>query len=338
MQKNCLVSIIIPIFNSQKYLKQCLDSITNQSYKNLEIICVDDGSTDKSCQIIKKYQEKDSRLILIKKSNGGVSSARNRGLDCATGECMLFVDADDWLNEDAVEILLKNMLQTSADIVQSGYTEYIDEKLFYIPLNERIIDKRVEDLKIEILKAKNMHNKDYGALRCVWGKLIKSKVIKKIRFNESLYLLEDGIFLIDILNNVKKVQFINHNAYYYRIMLQSASHRFDEKIIEQYKLIIDETMKLSKQNPVLLPYHYVVGYDCLCSYISKCCRYQKFTKPQKIQKIKKIIQEKEFLNIIKNLNVSLLSFKERIAFYLIKSKKVILLYYLCILKDKLKLN
>ena len=100
-----LISIIIPVYNAEKYLKKCLDSVINQTYKNLEIILVDDGSTDKSPEICDKYAEKDSRIIVLHKENGGVSSSRNAGLDIFKGEYLSFVDSDDYVEPDYIEYL-----------------------------------------------------------------------------------------------------------------------------------------------------------------------------------------------------------------------------------------
>lgn len=111
-----LISVIIPVYNSEKYLKRCIDSVINQSYKNLEIIIVNDGSTDNSLNICKEYKKLDNRIILIDKKNGGVSVARNAGIKVSKGELISFVDSDDWIARDFLKVLYDNMNEYNADI------------------------------------------------------------------------------------------------------------------------------------------------------------------------------------------------------------------------------
>ena len=111
------VSIIIPVYNVEKYLKKCLDSVINQTYKDIEIICVNDGSKDGSENILKEYATKDSRIKIIEKKNGGLSSARNAGLDVASGEYCYFVDSDDWIELNTIEKLTDIILSNDVDVV-----------------------------------------------------------------------------------------------------------------------------------------------------------------------------------------------------------------------------
>lgn len=135
------VSIIIPVYNVEKYLDKCLKSVVKQKYKNIEILCINDGSTDNSENIIKKYQQKDKRIICISKKNGGLSSARNTGIDNATGEYICFVDSDDWITEDYVFKLVKNLEENNADIsicnIKCVYSDGSEKKVsFKISQNE----------------------------------------------------------------------------------------------------------------------------------------------------------------------------------------------------------
>ena len=99
------ISVIIPVYNVEKYLRECLDSIVNQTFKDIEIICVDDGSTDKSLEILREYEQKDKRIIVISQPNKGVSTARNIGMQQATGKYMMFVDSDDYITQNACELI-----------------------------------------------------------------------------------------------------------------------------------------------------------------------------------------------------------------------------------------
>ena len=127
-----LISVIVPIYNVEKYLDRCVDSIINQTYKNLEIILVDDGSPDNCLAICDSWAEKDRRIKVIHKENGGVSSARNSALDIASGDYIGFVDSDDWIEPDMYEILIKNAKKYDADISRcAGLLDYCDRSEEY---------------------------------------------------------------------------------------------------------------------------------------------------------------------------------------------------------------
>ena len=118
-----LISVIVPVYNVERYLRQCIESITNQSYKNLQIILIDDGSKDNSGKICDEYAEKDKRVEVIHKENTGVSAARNTGLDNAKGEWITFVDADDWVEKNFCEILIKKATENESDCIACGYNK-----------------------------------------------------------------------------------------------------------------------------------------------------------------------------------------------------------------------
>lgn len=138
------VSVIVPIYDVEKYLSRCVDSIINQSYADLEIILVNDGSTDNCLEICKAYSERDPRIVVIDKNNGGLSSARNAGLDNATGEYIMFVDSDDWIRKDAVELLLEDLIESGALMaigLMKKCSEYADSEK--IDRKSEIIDKNL---------------------------------------------------------------------------------------------------------------------------------------------------------------------------------------------------
>jgi len=121
VKEEFLISVIIPIYNSEKYLKRCIDSIINQTYKNIEIICINDGSTDESYNILKQYEIKDNRIIILNKLNQGVSSARNDGIRISKGQYITFVDSDDWLELDAIENMVYLAKNKESDAIRKNY-------------------------------------------------------------------------------------------------------------------------------------------------------------------------------------------------------------------------
>lgn len=155
MLNNIKISLIVPCYNIRKYLPRCIESILAQTYKNLEIILISDGSTDGTDEVIREYAKKDSRIIPIFKQNSGVSDTRNRGLDIATGDYIGFVDGDDYIEPEMYETLLKNAIENNADISHCGYQMVFPSRVDYYYNTEkrlfRIIRKGLEILLLEIM-------------------------------------------------------------------------------------------------------------------------------------------------------------------------------------------
>jgi glycosyltransferase involved in cell wall biosynthesis len=205
---NPLISIIVPVYNISKYLERCINSIIAQSYENLEIILVDDGSTDNSGEICDVYKAKDNRIKVIHKTNNGLSSARNTGLSVIKGEYVGFVDGDDFIDKYMYEILVKAISDNEADIVQTGYHHNYE--------NGNIADTREfkeatynnsDDMFKAFFEEENIH---VG----VWIKLYKSEIFKNVRFLD-IHASEDYAILPDILNECKKFVVIAGAFYNY---------------------------------------------------------------------------------------------------------------------------
>lgn len=201
------VSVIIPIYNVEKYLKTCLDSIVQQTYDNLEVILVNDGSTDNSLKICSHYKEKYN-WKLIDKKNGGLSSARNAGLDQMTGDYIFFLDSDDWIEKNIIEKMVFDLEKTNSDIAECGiYWVYEKEKVNDCEKNEIIMNK-FETLEGYLLQTKKVHS-------AVWNKLYKKYIFDDLRFDEGR-LHEDGFFMYQALYKIKKYILCNYSGYYYR--------------------------------------------------------------------------------------------------------------------------
>ena len=158
MKEQPLVSVIIPVYNVERYLAQCLDSVINQTYPNLEIICVNDGSRDGSPDILRRYADEDARIQVIDKANGGVSRARNDALDCARGEYIMFVDSDDWVEPDACENAVNAMREYDADIVMWSYVSETENRS-----SRKVIFPETTVFEKEEVRAK-LHRRFVGAM------------------------------------------------------------------------------------------------------------------------------------------------------------------------------
>lgn len=205
-----LITIIIPVYNVECFLVRCLDSVIGQSYKNLEILVIDDGSTDSSGIICDKYAERDNRIKVIHKKNGGLSSARNVGLDSAHGEYVSFIDSDDFISSEFVEHLLQTIKKSEADIAFCDYTFYYSVE----PTCERHQSGR--DVlyigKESIMKNFYNHNCGISVIAC--NKLYKRDLFENIRFPVGR-LYEDEATTYIVFYSSKRVVYLKESLYYY---------------------------------------------------------------------------------------------------------------------------
>lgn len=199
-----MISVIIPIYNAEKLLPRCLDSLITQEYQQWEAILVVDGSPDNSKDICEMYAANDSRFKVINKINGGVSSARNSGIEIAEGDWISFVDADDYILPD----YLSSMVDSQADLVLCGFTSRYG--MNYCPKAQHWNKIEIRDHLIQL-----MHS-EYS-IYVPWAKLVRKDIIKRhhIRFNTNLRLSEDTIFVYEYLSYCKSVEFVNTQAYFY---------------------------------------------------------------------------------------------------------------------------
>lgn len=205
---NKLISVIIPVFNVEKYLERCIKSIINQTYKNLEILLINDGSTDKSIEICNRYLEFDSRIILLNKENGGLSSARNLGIDKAKGEYISFVDSDDFIHELMYETLVSNLEKNDCDISIIESFDVIEDKDF-------IFELKNTNNSIVYSKEEAIANYLDGNFIPAWGKLYRKELFESIRFPIGI-LNEDEAIMIRVFDScTRNIVYQDIKLYFY---------------------------------------------------------------------------------------------------------------------------
>ncbi len=233
------ISIIIPIYNMQQFLGRCLDSVVSQTYASLEIILINDGSTDSSGDICDAYAQKDHRIKVIHKINGGVSSARNAGLDKATGDYISFVDPDDYIELNTYETLIP-YLNNNVDILRFNASRK-GEVLNWLPFKGEYSGERFEQ---EVVLPMIGSEKFGGMfiLGVLWIHLYKREIIKKnhIRFNEDLRRCEDRLFTITSMLHANKMFFIDNVLYHYQVNDESLSNRYDPIRWQQELIFLDD--------------------------------------------------------------------------------------------------
>lgn len=223
--KEYKVSIIIPVYNVERYIERCLESVFNQTFKNSEVIIVNDGSTDKSMDIVKHYKEK---CLIINQENSGLSSARNKGLEYATGDFILFIDSDDYIHPSMVKDMYDVIVSTQSDIVICGYQS--------VKENEEIIDNK-SDIKVECISSLEavklfFLNEITGH---AWNKMAKKQLYleNNISYPVGQYY-EDMPVTFDLLVNSEKISIIDKKYYYYVVRENSITQKINLKKIEDH--------------------------------------------------------------------------------------------------------
>ena len=244
-----LISIIVPIYKVEKYLCECIDSVLAQTYENFELILVDDGSPDNCGKICDEYAKKDSRIKVFHKENGGVSSARNVGLDNAKGEYITFIDSDDFVDKQYLERLYVDLKENGADVSIckiSCYNEgatYLKRDVFP---GKAVITENKKEFENFICRYFSLKKYIMGS---ACRSLYKKYILEKHRFDESLKICEDLLFLIGAFCQTKKISFIKSPLYYYRVNEESALHTYKKNYLENHIALYSALDKiLSKKN------------------------------------------------------------------------------------------
>ena len=223
--KKDLISIIVPIYNVEQYLKKCVDSLVNQTYKNIEILLIDDGSTDSSGKIADELANKDDRIKVFHKKNGGLSDARNYGIEKASGKYLSFIDSDDYVSYKMMEILHKNIIDNNCDVSICSYLEFLNEdEIFNDYNNEKIMLYNSEEA-IKCLFS------DCSFGNFAWNKLYKKELFDEIRYPKG-YKMEDIGTTYKIFYKSKKIVYSDFKLYYYFQRQNSILHKIDNKLMQ----------------------------------------------------------------------------------------------------------
>lgn len=238
------VSIIVPIYNAEKYLEECIESVINQTHKNLQIILINDGSKDKSWELCKKLKDIDNRIVIATQSNAGVSVARNKGLDLADGKWIMFVDPDDVLDKAIVEDLLTKV-SPKIDIVACGCYgfdgNYRKKDSFF--KGDRIFKANKDDLYLQLMDATYGHGNDFvTAIGVPWGKIYRHSFIKKcnLRFDPKLRRMQDNLFNMYAFYYAREIFYLDKPLYFYRLdHITDFTKRHQKDMLKIFKPVVD---------------------------------------------------------------------------------------------------
>lgn len=251
-ESKSLISIIVPVYNVEKYLRECLDSIMSQTYQNFECLLINDGSPDHSADICREYVEKDSRFRYFEKENGGVSSARNLGIEHSKGEYITFIDSDDWVESDYLEVLHSKIKEYNTDFVISSYKKFdMDEDCFYLHIWDQDYYERIWTSQELLSQLPNLENYD-GSYTVSWGKLFKRSLFDEILFNEQRKFGEDFECSFKLYLSMTSCLYIHKALYNYRLHSESMLGQ----VVTERQLMDDIEIRVGR-----LPYLIVRGID-----------------------------------------------------------------------------
>lgn len=333
---NDLISVIVPVYNVEKYLRQCLNSINSQSYSNIEVIMVDDGSTDSSGSICDEYQRKYDNFSVIHKKNEGLGKARNTGLEYMKGNYVTFVDSDDYIEKEYIENLYRHCIEYHVDMCKGGFKRVIDSgsvdslRKYNFELFSR------EESKFALLprmigSSPTQHD---SIEMCVCGSMYNTELIKKYNVifpSERELISEDLVFNIDYLQNVSGACIIENTDYNYRINLSSLTTSYRPDRFEACKhFYVEMKNKLhklgyNKETQLRLDRMFFI-------YLKMCIEQEVFSNSRKSSeknhKLSEICNDKLVEEVIREYPVKLLESKQRLFLYLIDKKLVFLLNFL----------
>lgn len=326
--KEELISVIVPIYNVEQYLEKCIESIISQTYKNLQIILIDDGSNDKSGKICNKYAEKDKRIVVIHKENAGVSEARNTGLDNAKGEWITFVDADDWIEEEYCQRLYNLVIETNSDVALCGYNRVVGTKKEKINYDGTIESCTSEDYLKKALNPQTGFG--FGAM-----KFIKKSIIHN-KFCKELVVCEDALFNIELSKTVKKAILVKENLYNYRMNNESVVKKYDDNYADKYLYAVKKIKKYLEgqryDKEIMQNYYNFAAFHVLLIAVNYC--YNPNNKNKNSRKLlKDVCNEPEFFEGIKKSNYDNISLTRKITLFTIKHKIYFVTGLICAIRQ-----
>ena len=337
------VSVIIPIYNAADYLRQCLDSVVKQTYRNIQIICIDAGSADGSVDILDEYMDRDVRIQCQHVENKGVAYSRNAGLDAAEGEYILFVDADDWMDEDTIEIALTEAKSTGAEIVMWPYCrEYasksLPKKIFrteYHLFEGKDVKKWIHRRYIGIIGKELAWPENADALCTVWGKLYQADLIKEndVRFIDlqEIGTYEDGLFNLYVTGYAEKVLYIQKYLYHYRRdNPDSITTNYKGKLFHQWKHLF-QLMKCYIEEHQLPQYYEMALNNRICLSVLGLglnLLASDKTDREKLSELKNILSDPMYTEAFRYFDMRYLKMHWKLFYGAAKYRQVILVFIL----------
>ncbi len=323
-----LISVVVPVYNVEKYLRRCFESIVSQTYTNLEIILVDDGSTDGSGTLCDELQKSDDRVLVIHRENGGLSAARNSGMKAANGTFIVFWDSDDWVEPNILETAINQQNENNCDIVVWGYSaDFVDTQ-------ETVLKMSITDMEnTTFVKGAPFHNMEsfLGVIGYAWNKLYKIDVLKTngLFFTEGLSLIEDIIFNAKVFQKVHTVSFIRAiGTHYIQRLRETLGNKYYPDYIYLKQKALNSQIELlhlaQVRNKEIENYKYKYSFAILWSAIRNIMG-SNLMGAAKRTEIKSLLENKDIITNAKQ--AKLVSIKDRIKGWIISTRHKTLQYW-----------
>lgn len=343
-----LISIIVPVYNTENYLEKCLYSLVNQTYKNIEIIIVDDGSPDNSMNIIQKFVLADNRVKVISQKNQGLSGARNTGMNNTNGDYIMFIDSDDWIEIDTCEKAINASEKYNADVVFWSYIKEFSnsQKDNYLFDKTEIIwsEKNINQLSrrmVGLVGDELANPQSIDNLVTAWGKLYKKSVIGDVRFTDTKIIgTEDALFNIEVFLGINSAVYIPDLLSHYRKDNESSlTHNYKKKLVSRWREMYSRIKFLLDRNDMSREY-----YDALKNRICfgliglgiNLSEDKKMSFKEKKKEIYNILSMKHYQIALKDLDFSYLPIQWKVFFKLAKDNNALLLLWLLEIMDYLR--
>ena len=347
------ISIIVPIYNVEKYLNRCIDSLLNQTIKEIEIIAVNDGSTDSSYRVIKEYEKKDQRIKVINKLNGGVSSARNLGINIATGEFIGFVDPDDWIDNCMYESMYNEAIEHGANIVMCSYIRefgsHSKEKIFNMPqkvhysgndIKDNIMRRLIGPINEEISNPELL-----DAWGTVWSKLYRADLLFQHKLNftdlKEIGTNEDSLFNIEAFYYAESFVFLNVPYYHYwRNNDSSETSNYKPNLMNQWFTLYSKINILLENGKMNEDYFSALNNRiCLGTLglgLNTVCKGNKDSSFKKIEKLNLILNDSRIQRSFKQFELTHFSIVWKAFYFCAKTQSSICFYLQLLIIEKLR--
>lgn len=332
------ISIIIPVYNVEKYLRQCLESLINQTYKEIEIICVNDESPDNSLEILNEYAKSDERIVIVNKKNEGVSAARNAGLKVAKGEYIMFVDSDDWVDLQMCEMMYEAAKKENADSVMCSYVkEFLENSVINhifpknIVFNKNEVQEKFHRRLFGLIDEELKKPEDGDVIVSPCMQLFKCDIVKGIEFvslNE-IGTSEDALYQIMVYENCNKLVYMDEPYYHYRKINEvsiTSSHKPD--LFEKWQNLFSIMNEIIEKKHLGENYNKALNNRIALSMLGLGLN-EAFAKNKNIfkkaKRLKQMLKTERYEKAYKDLDFKYFPFQWKVFFYLCKFKMTLLL-------------
>ena len=343
-----LISVIAPVYRIPKeYLLKCFSSVLSQTYTNWELIIVDDGSCDGSGEYCDDFSQKDNRIKVIHQKNAGVSVARNKGIQNSNGEYIAFIDSDDWIDDNYLQLFVDRLDEVNYDIcICSSKVERKTKSEINNFLSEDSIkcnEEQLYQLKSQLIcRGLAAYHPPYVNVGVPWGKLYKKSFIidNGICFKPGVKRMQDNLFNLFAFKKAKCISYIDKPTYHYRDFSESAVHKYNTNIISDFEPFLDELEKfvINENNEKWIHGANKRKITSISSYMSYYFFHKKNNKKlmKKLKELKKFLNSEDIIKAVQNTEKSIMNMQEKIFYTFVKYKFAVGLYVLHKLKNGIK--